>query len=126
MPQYPDELIKSILRSTKTIAMVGASGNPIRPSYFALKYLLAKGYKIDPVNPGMAGKEILGRKVYANLTQVPGPIDMVDIFREATPHLASSPKPWKKRTGSGSRRSGCSWASSARRRPTWRARAAWP
>ena len=83
MPSYPDALIKNILRATKTIAMVGASGNPIRPSYFAMKYLLDKGFLIDPVNPGMAGKEILGRKVYADLREVPGPIDMVDIFRGA-------------------------------------------
>jgi predicted CoA-binding protein len=83
MPNYPDSLIKSILRSTKTIAMVGASGNEMRPSYFAMKYLLDKGFLIDPVNPTLAGKEILGRKVYANLAEVPGPIDMVDIFRGA-------------------------------------------
>ncbi len=56
LPQYPDSLIKSILRIVKTIAMVGASGNDIRPSYFAMMYLLNKGYKIIPVNPGMAGK----------------------------------------------------------------------
>jgi predicted CoA-binding protein len=80
---YPDSLIKTILRSVKTIAMVGASGNEIRPSYFAMMYLLNKGYKIVPVNPGMAGKEILGQKVYASLKDVPAPIDMVDIFREA-------------------------------------------
>jgi len=80
---YPDSLIKTILRSVKTIAMVGASGNEIRPSYFAMMYLLNKGYKIVPVNPGMAGKEILGQKVYAGLKEVPAPIDMVDIFREA-------------------------------------------
>lgn len=83
MPSYPDSLIKSILRSTKTIAMVGASGNEMRPSYFAMKYLLDKGFLIDPVNPTLAGKDILGRKVYANLAEVPGPIDMVDIFRGA-------------------------------------------
>jgi predicted CoA-binding protein len=83
MPSYPDSLIKSILRSVKTIAMVGASGNEIRPSYFAMMYLLNKGYKIIPVNPGMAGKEILGQKVYAALKDVPAPVDMVDIFREA-------------------------------------------
>ena len=63
--------------------MVGASGNDIRPSYFAMMYLLNKGYKIIPVNPGMAGKEILGQKVYASLKDVPAPVDMVDIFREA-------------------------------------------
>jgi predicted CoA-binding protein len=80
---YSDSLIKTILRSVKTIAMVGASGNEIRPSYFAMMYLLNKGYKIVPVNPGMAGKEILGQKVHASLKDVPAPIDMVDIFRES-------------------------------------------
>jgi predicted CoA-binding protein len=80
---YPDSLIKTILRSVKTIAMVGASGNEIRPSYFAMMYLLNKGYAIVPVNPGMAGKVILGQKVYASLKEVPAPIDMVDIFRES-------------------------------------------
>lgn len=80
---YPDTLIKTILRSVKTIAMVGASGNEIRPSYFAMMYLLNKGYKIIPVNPGMTGKDILGQKVYASLGEVPAPVDMVDIFRES-------------------------------------------
>jgi predicted CoA-binding protein len=56
MPTYADDYIKSILRSTKVIAMVGASGNEMRPSFFAMKYLLAKGFVIHPVNPGMAGK----------------------------------------------------------------------
>jgi len=83
MPDYSDDLIKSILRSVKTIAMVGASANDMRPSYFAMKYLLAKGYLIHPVNPGQAGKEILGRKVYASLAEVPAPVDMVDIFRDS-------------------------------------------
>ena len=83
MPQYSDELIKSILRATKIIAMVGASGNDIRPSYFAMKYLLDKGFLVHPVNPGLAGKEILGRTVYASLKDVPAPVDMVDIFRSS-------------------------------------------
>src|ERR1041384_59293 len=83
LPTYSDTLIKSILRSVKTIAMVGASGNDIRPSYFAMMYLLKKGYTIIPVNPGMAGKEILGQTVYASLKDVPAPVDMVDIFRES-------------------------------------------
>jgi uncharacterized protein len=87
LPQYPDSLIKSILRSVKAIAMVGASGNDIRPSYFAMMYLLNKGYKVIPVNPGMVGKTILGQTVYASLKDVAdaglGPVDMVDIFREA-------------------------------------------
>jgi predicted CoA-binding protein len=81
MPQYDDSLIKSILRSTKTIAMVGASGNDMRPSYFAMMYLLAKGYVVHPINPGMAGKKILGQSVYGSLQEVPAPVDMVDIFR---------------------------------------------
>ena len=83
MRTYPDTLIKSILRSVKTIAMVGASGSEIRPSYFAMMYLLNKGYKVIPINPGMAGKTILGQTVYASLKDVPAPVDMVDIFREA-------------------------------------------
>jgi len=101
MPAYPDELIKRILRSTKTIAMVGASGNEMRPSYFAMKYLLDKGYLIDPINPGMAGKQILGRKVYANLAEVPGPIDMVDIFRtsDAAPGIVREALKEKDRLG---------------------------
>jgi predicted CoA-binding protein len=78
---YPDSLIARILRSVKTIAMVGASPNQVRPSYFAMKYLLDKGFKIIPVNPGQAGKEILWQKVYATLSDVPGPVEMVDIFR---------------------------------------------
>src|SRR6202012_3493608 len=101
MPTYPDHLIKSILRSVKTIAMVGASGNDIRPSYFAMMYLLGKGYKVIPVNPSMAGKEILGQKVYASLKDVPAPVDMVDIFRESryAPDIARETVAEKNRLG---------------------------
>ena len=101
MPQYPDTLIKSILRSVKTIAMVGASGNDIRPSYFAMMYLLNKGYNIIPVNPSMAGKEILGQRVHANLKDVPAPVDMVDIFRDAqfAPEIAREAVAEKYRLG---------------------------
>lgn len=101
MPTYPDELIKSILRSTKVIAMVGASGNDMRPSYFAMKYLLAKGYIIHPVNPGLAGKEILGQRVYAALKEVPAPVDMVDIFRapEFAPAIVREALAEKERLG---------------------------
>jgi uncharacterized protein len=101
LPQYPDALIKSILRSVKTIAMVGASGNDIRPSYFAMMYLLNKGYKVIPVNPGMVGKEILGQKVYGSLKDVPAPVDMVDIFREAkyAPDIARETVAEKDRLG---------------------------
>jgi uncharacterized protein len=83
MAQYSDDLIKSILRTTKTIAMVGASGNSVRPSYFAMKYLLDKGFVVHPINPGLEGKDILGQKVYASLKDVPAPVDMVDIFRNS-------------------------------------------
>ena len=98
---YSDTLIKTILRAVKTIAMVGASGNEIRPSYFAMTYLLNKGYKIIPVNPGTAGKEILGQKVYASLKDVPAPVDMVDIFREAkyAPEIAREAVAEKNRLG---------------------------
>ncbi len=83
VPNNSDTLIKTILRGVKTIAMVGASSKSIRPSYFAMMDLLNKGYKIIPVNPGVAGVEILSQKVYASLKDVPAPVDMVDIFREA-------------------------------------------
>jgi predicted CoA-binding protein len=82
-PNYPDALIAHILRSVKIIAMVGASPNEVRPSYFAMKYLLDKGFKIIPVNPGQAGKEILGQKVYAKIADLPPPVDMIDIFRNS-------------------------------------------
>ncbi|MER8376931.1 CoA-binding protein [Mesorhizobium sp. M1396] len=78
---YDNTYIAGILNSVKTIAMVGASANDVRPSYFVLKYLLAKGYQVFPINPGQAGKEILGRMTYARLADIPEPIDMVDIFR---------------------------------------------
>jgi predicted CoA-binding protein len=80
-PDYPDALIARILRSVKTIAMVGASPNEVRPSYFAMKYLLDKGFKVIPVNPGQAGKEILRQRVYADIASLPAPVDMIDIFR---------------------------------------------
>ena len=78
---YDNAYIGGILNSVKTIAMVGASANDVRPSFFVLKYLLAKGFSVFPINPGQAGKEILGRTVYAKLADLPGPVDMVDIFR---------------------------------------------
>ncbi len=81
--RYDDAYISEILNGVKTIAMVGASANNNRPSYFAMKYLLGKGYVVHPVNPGLAGPDILGRPVYATLADVPAPVDMVDIFRNA-------------------------------------------
>ncbi|RUV18764.1 CoA-binding protein [Mesorhizobium sp. M7A.F.Ca.MR.245.00.0.0] len=78
---YDNTYIAGILNSVKTIAMVGASANDVRPSYFVLKYLLAKGFSVFPINPGQAGKEILGRMTYARLADISEPIDMVDVFR---------------------------------------------
>ncbi len=80
---YPDDLIRKILRATKTIAMVGSSAQWIRPSYFAMKYLQRKGFRVIPVNPKEAGNTILGETVYARLADIPDPIDMVDIFRNS-------------------------------------------
>ena len=84
--QYPDSYIRGILNSVKTIAMVGVSPKDNRPSYFVFKYLLERGYRVVPVNPGYAGREILGQKVYAKLADIPEPVDMVDIFR-ASKHV---------------------------------------
>jgi uncharacterized protein len=97
---YPDTYIRGILNTVKTIAMVGISPKDNRPSYFAFKYLLERGYRMIPVNPGQAGKDILGQKVYAKLSEIPEPVDMVDIFR-ASQHalpvveeaLAMTPRP---------------------------------
>ena len=78
---YDDSYIRGILNTVKTIAMVGVSANTSRPSYFAFKYLLERGYRMIPVNPALAGQDLLGRRAYAKLSDVPEPIDMVDIFR---------------------------------------------
>jgi predicted CoA-binding protein len=97
---YPDSYIRGILNTVKTIAMVGVSPKENRPSYFAFKYLLERGYRMIPVNPGQAGKELLGQKVYGKLADIPEPVDMVDVFR-ASPYapgivqeaLALKPRP---------------------------------
>ncbi|MGF1628269.1 MAG: CoA-binding protein [Kiloniellaceae bacterium] len=81
---YSNAELLAILRATRTIAMVGASPKWNRPSYFAMKYLQEKGYRVIPINPGHAGKAILGETVYASLRDVPDQIDMVDIFRNST------------------------------------------
>ncbi|MGB7034353.1 MAG: CoA-binding protein [Xanthobacteraceae bacterium] len=78
---YPDSYVRGILNTVKTIAMVGASAKENRPSYFAFKYLLERGYRMIPVNPGQAGHTMLGQMIYARLADIPEPIDMVDIFR---------------------------------------------
>ena len=81
--RYDDLYLRRILRETKTIAMVGLSANWNRPSYFAAKYLLDRGYKVMPVNPAARGQEILGQKVYGSLDELPVKADMVDIFRNS-------------------------------------------
>ncbi|TNE34272.1 MAG: CoA-binding protein [Alphaproteobacteria bacterium] len=87
---YEDAYIADILNEVKTIAIVGASDNPSRPSYYVMKYLKRKGYTVIPVNPGKAGIKIVGETVYASLSDIPGSVDMVDCFRasEAIPPIA--------------------------------------
>ncbi len=80
---YPEKLIREILRKSRTIAMVGASTNWNRPSYFAMKYLQTKGYHVIPVNPRSAGEEIMGVAVVASLKYISESIDIVDIFRNS-------------------------------------------
>jgi O-acetylhomoserine (thiol)-lyase len=80
---YSDAQIRAILERVRTIAMVGASSNWNRPSYFVMKYLQGKGYRVIPVNPGIAGQQLLGEKVYAALRDIPDRVDMVDVFRPA-------------------------------------------
>jgi len=80
---YTDDYLRGILRSVKTVAMVGASPHWNRPSYFVMKYLQSKGFRVIPVNPQVAGQEILGEKVYAALSALPLPVDMVDVFRRS-------------------------------------------
>jgi hypothetical protein len=81
--QYDKSLIRDVLKSTRTIAVVGASANPSRPSYGVMRFLLSKGYHVIPVNPGHAGHEIQGQKVVGKLSDIDEPIDMVDVFRAA-------------------------------------------
>src|SRR6201747_2628933 len=78
---YADAKLRRILSTVRVIAMVGASSNWNRPSYFVMKYLQGKGYRVIPVNPGTAGKEQLGEKIYASLRDIPDKVDMVDVFR---------------------------------------------
>lgn len=91
MPVTDDAGLRAILTSVKTIAMVGASTNWNRPSYFVMKYLQGKGFRVLPVNPGAAGQELLGETIYATLADLPVPVDMVDMFRkaDAAPEVAT-------------------------------------
>ena len=80
---YPDQLIRQIMTEVKTIALVGASNNPARPSYIVTKYLSERGFRVLPVNPGLAGQSIVGLPVYRSLADLPEPVDMVEIFRNS-------------------------------------------
>ena len=81
--RYPDAEIRALLRQTRTVALVGASANPARPSWIVLKYLIDRGYVVTPINPGLAGQTLLGRTVVASLSDLREPVDMVEIFRNA-------------------------------------------
>jgi predicted CoA-binding protein len=89
---YSDSLIAGLLRSVRTIALVGASANPAKASFIVMKYMQGKGYRVIPVNPGLAGKTLLGETVYASLDDLPVAVDMVDVFRNAAavPPLAET------------------------------------
>jgi len=87
---YSDSHLREILRNTRKIAIVGLSGNPVRPSYFVGRYLCLKGFEVVPVNPGLAGQELFGAPVWGSLAEVPDEdVDMVDIFRrsDAVPEI---------------------------------------
>ncbi|MEP1520295.1 CoA-binding protein [Ascidiaceihabitans sp.] len=86
---YTDSFLKTVLQTSKRIAIVGVSMNPVRPSYFVARYLGLKGYTIVPVNPGHAGKTLLGETVVGSLSDIEKPVDMIDIFRrsEAVPEI---------------------------------------
>ena len=89
MTDYSDKYLKSILQRTKTVAVVGVSMNPVRPSYYVARYLSLKGYTVIPVNPGHAGKDLFGQTVRGSLADITDQVDMVDIFRrsEAVPPI---------------------------------------
>jgi predicted CoA-binding protein len=80
---YTDQYLKTILQDTRTVAVVGVSMNPVRPSYYVARYLGLKGYRVIPVNPGHAGAVLFGETVRASLSEIEEPVDMVDIFRRS-------------------------------------------
>ena len=80
---YADDYIREILHASRSFAIVGASANTVRPSYFVVKYLLDKEYQVIPVNPGLTGKDLLGQRVYGALKDIPSTVDIVDIFRNS-------------------------------------------
>ncbi len=85
MFEYTDAFLRDILQSTKVVAVIGVSANPVRPSYYVARYLSLKGFRVIPVNPGLAGQKLFGETVYGDLADIPAdtPVDMVDIFRRS-------------------------------------------
>ena len=82
-PITSDDVVNRVLGLARSYAVVGASSNPARPVYGVMEFLLRRGFNVVPINPGLAGQDLLGQKVYATLADVPGPIDVVDIFRNS-------------------------------------------
>ncbi|WP_108814643.1 CoA-binding protein [Loktanella sp. Alg231-35] len=80
---YSDDHLRMILDRTKAVAVVGVSANQVRPSFYVARYLGLKGYRVIPVNPGLAGQTLLGETVYGDVTDIPDDVDMVDIFRRS-------------------------------------------
>ena len=83
MTEYSDDFLRSVLKRTKVVVVVGVSMNPVRPSYYVARYLSLKGYRVIPVNPGHAGADLFGETVRASLSEISEPVDMVDIFRRS-------------------------------------------
>lgn len=85
-PSYPPDHLQTLLKAAKTIAVVGASANPLRPSWIVSRYLITRGYRVIPINPGSVGKDIVGAPFVASLAEIPSdrdPIDMITIFRNS-------------------------------------------
>ena len=80
---YPDDFLRTILKRTKTVAVVGVSTNPVRPSYFVARYLNLKGFRVIPVNPGLVGQRLFDEQVYGDVADIRDDVDMVDIFRRS-------------------------------------------
>jgi predicted CoA-binding protein len=89
---YSDDFLRRVLEEGRTIVMVGASTNPVRASYFVASYMQARGRRIIPVNPGLAGEMLLGERVRADFSEIDEPVDMLDIFRrsEAVPGIVEA------------------------------------
>lgn len=89
---YSDAHLRNILEETKVVAVIGVSANPVRPSYFVARYLGLRGYRVIPINPGLAGQTLFGETVYADVSAIPDDVDMVDIFRrsDAVPDIVDA------------------------------------